>query len=71
MSRIVEKIDERPQILKVAEGYQILFSPEQKQTKSPNPVYLAKKEESLVDLESQAMLRKGAIWMAEKSQNQF
>ena len=71
VSRIVEKIDERPQILKVAKGYQILFSPEPKQTKSPNPVHLAKKEESLVDLESQAMLRKGAIWMAEKSQNQF
>ena len=66
-----KKFTSDPQILELVEDYQIPFSSEPKQTKLPNPAHLTKKEESLVDLEIQAMLRTGAIRMVEKSQNQF
>ena len=36
----------------------------------PNPAHLTEKEESLMELEIQATLRKGAIQMVEDSQNQ-
>ena len=65
------KLTSDPQILELVEGYQIPFSSEPKQTKLPNSVHLTKKEESLIDLEIQAMLRTGAIRMVDKSQNQF
>ena len=66
-----KKLTSNHQILELVEGYKIPFPSEPKQTKPPNLVYLTKKEESLVDLEIQAMLRKDAIQMVEKSQNQF
>ena len=66
-----KKLTSDPQTLELVEGYQILFSSQPKQTKSSNPVHLTKKEESQVELEIQAMLRKGAFRMVGKSQNQF
>ena len=64
-----KKFTSDPQILELMEGYEIPFSSESKQTKSPKLLHLTKNEKSLVDLEIQGMLQKGAIPMVEKSQN--
>lgn len=50
--------------------YQILFLSQLKQMKPPSPTYLRKKEESLVGLEIQAILRKRVMQMVEDSQYQ-
>ena len=62
-----------PQIFEILQGYQIQipFLSEPKQMKLTNPAYLIEKEESVLDLEIQVMLRKGVIQIVEDSQNQF
>ena len=64
-----KKLSSDPQSLKLVERYQIPFLPEPKQTKPRNPAHLTKKEESLMHLEIQAMLRKGAVRMVEISES--
>ena len=60
-----------PQNIEIAKGYQISFLQEPKQIKSPNPVNLTFKKESLLHLEILAILRKSVIQMVKQSQNQI
>ena len=66
-----KKLTSNPQISEIIEGYQIPFLSEPKQMKPPIPAHLVKKEESLMELEIETILRKGATQMVEDSQNQF
>ena len=59
------------QILDIVSGYQLDFSEIPHQQKPPTPLNVSKKEERLVDLEVEKLLRKGAIEEVEPCENQF
>ena len=60
-----------PHILEIVEGYQIPFLSIPQQVKPPAAIKFSEKDKSLIDLEIQGMLEKGAIPIVKELHGQF
>ena len=60
-----------PHILEIVEGYQIPFLSIPQQVKPPAAIQFSEKDKSLIDLEIQGMLEKGAIRIVKELHGQF
>ena len=63
-------LTDNQEVLDIVSGYQMNFLEIPHQQKPPTPFNLSKEEESLVDLEVEKLLRKGAIQEVEPCKNQ-